>query len=598
MPSPQKPPIKYTSRDFDSIRNDLIEHAKRYYSSTFQDFNEASFGSLVLDTVAYIGDVLSFYVDYQANESFVDTAVELRNVIKHGKQTGYKYNNNPSSYGVLSCYVQVPANTVGVGPNLDYAPTLKRGSEFTSIYGTSFSLIDDIDFKKEANQIVVARANPTTGLPTYYAIKAFGRVKSGRLVQENVTLGEFVKFLRVKLNGSGVSEIDSVFDSEGNEYFEVDYLSQNVIHKSVLNKNSDRKDVNNILKPFVIPRRFVVEHVGDSTYLQFGFGSETELGSPSIAEPTNVILDLVGRDYISDISFDPSKLMKTDKFGVAPSNTKLSIFYRINDTSTTNASVDSVTEVSKPLLQFDDRSTLNSTKIGEVVNSLEVTNEEKIVGDIKNPDVNELKRLIIDSYATQNRAVTEQDYKSIIYSMPNKFGKIKRITLKKDKDSFKRNLNLFVVAENSAGNLSTATSTLKSNLKTWVSRYKMINDTVDILDAHIVNLGIEFVAVGEEEENKFDLLQRVINRIKKHLEVLPDIGENFNISDIYSVINKTRGVIDATSVKVVNKVGGVYSDVNHRVEANLEPSGRYLYVPENFIWEVKYPNSDILGTIK
>ena len=174
----RKTPIKYTSREFDSIKNDLIEHAKRYYPDTFKDFNEASFGALMLDTVAYIGDVLSFYLDYQVNESFLDSAVEYNNVIRLSRQMGYKYKANPSSFGTVAIYTIVPASTSGLGPDTDYLPLLRKGTQLSSTSGNTFMLDEEVRFDDPSNEIVVARTDTSTGLPSSYAIRSYGRIVS------------------------------------------------------------------------------------------------------------------------------------------------------------------------------------------------------------------------------------------------------------------------------------------------------------------------------------------------------------------------------------------------------------------------------------
>ena len=178
------PAIKYTSRDFNSIKQDLVEYAKRYYPDTFQDFSEAGFGSLMLDTTAYIGDILSFYLDYNANEAFLDTSLEYDNILKLGRQMGYKFNKNFSSTGIQSFFILVPANTSGQGPNTDFIPILKRGSKLSSDGGAQFILNEDVDFSNPTNEIVVARVNEDTGSPTYFAIKSSGQVISGELKEE------------------------------------------------------------------------------------------------------------------------------------------------------------------------------------------------------------------------------------------------------------------------------------------------------------------------------------------------------------------------------------------------------------------------------
>ena len=141
-----KRPISYTSREFNSIKEDLVNYAQRYYASTYKDFNEASFGAMMLDLVAYVGDQLSFYVDYQVNESFLDSAIEYNNVVRLARQAGFKINPSPSSYGTLTFYIEVPTTlAVGGTPDLNYAPALKAGSQFTSTGGGTFTLLEDVE---------------------------------------------------------------------------------------------------------------------------------------------------------------------------------------------------------------------------------------------------------------------------------------------------------------------------------------------------------------------------------------------------------------------------------------------------------------------
>ena len=226
--------IDYTSRDFDSIKKDLENYAKRYYPNTYQDFSEASFGSLMLDTVSYIGDILSFYVDYQTNESFLDSAVQYDNVVRHARQFGFRLPPSPASFGMLSFYLRVPGAAMGGGPNLSYAPVLQAGSTFGSLGGGSYTLLGDVDFGVATNQVVVADADSTTGLPTAYIIRAVGRAISGRGRVQAATVGDFERFLKIRLASANVTDVISVIDSEGHEYVQVDNLSQNIIYKAKL----------------------------------------------------------------------------------------------------------------------------------------------------------------------------------------------------------------------------------------------------------------------------------------------------------------------------------------------------------------------------
>jgi hypothetical protein len=595
--SKEKKPIKYTSRDFDSIKRDLVEYAKRYYPDTFRDFNEASFGSLMLDTVAYVGDVLSFYLDYNINETFLDSASEYDNIIRLSKQMGYKFKSNPSSFGLAAFYVIVPANSTGLGPDTNYLPILHKGTKLTSTSGNGFMLEEDVHFEDTSNEIVVARVDDTTGVPTSYAVRAYGKIASGIMEVEKITVGSFKKFRKVPLSSKNIADIISVVDSDGNEYFEVDYLSQNVIYKEVANRGADSTTVPSILKPMTVPRRFVVERSLNSINLQFGYGSTSELQSPSVVDPTNVVLQMHGRDYITDQSFDPSKLLKTDKFGISPTNTTLTISYRTNTPGNVNAAAGSVTQVAGPVVSFKDVTSLSNGTMSEVKNSIECFNDEPIVGDISLPTSEELRRRTIDHFATQNRAVTQQDYEALVYAMPEKFGSIKRCRITRDPDSFRRNLNLYVISEDSFGKLTATNTTIKENLKTWLGRVKMIHDTIDILDAKIANIGIEFEVVSGDQENRFDVLSNCVLKLKERFASPMYIGEPLYISEIYSILNKVRGVADTKNVKIVQKTGTNYASIRLDVESLVSADARYLSVPENVLLEIKYPDNDIKGAI-
>ena len=592
-------PIKYTSREFRSIKNDLVEYAKRYYPDSFKDFNEAGYGALFLDTVAYVGDILSFYLDFQANESFLNTALEYDNIVKLGRQAGFKFRGNPSSYGTATFFVLVPAATTGLGPDTRYMPILKRGSEFRAVGGTTFILNKNVNFKDSDNEVIVAQVDDTSGVPTSYAIRASGEVVSGEITEDIVNVAGFQKFLRVQLSSDKVTEVLSVTDAEGNEYFEVDNLSQNVIYKPVVNRNSDTDKVSSILRPFVVPRRFVVEQDSRKrTYIQFGYGSESELASESVADPRSVVLKTNGKNYTSDPSFDPAKLTETDKFGISPSNSKLVITYRTNTKNNVNVAARKLTKSSKPLFEFENLSSLDNSNVRFVVNSIEVTNEKPILGDVTYPSSEELKRRIFDHYAAQNRAVTKQDYVSTIYTMPPQYGLIKRACIVRDDDSFKRNLNIYVIAENSDASLTQANTTLKKNVRTWLNKNRMINDTVDILDARILNISIDFVILADMDTNKYDVLSTAISTLRNKLNTVGEIGEAFYISDIYKTLNAVDGVTDTQDVRITGKTGTNYSDLSFGLNTEMSPDGRYFSVPQDVIVEVKYPLQDIQGVIK
>jgi len=309
------------------------------------------------------------------------------------------------------------------------------------------------------------------------------------------------------------------------------------------------------------------------------------------------VLDMFGRDYITDTSFDPSKLLDTDKFGVAPSNTNIDITFRTVTAANANASVGTITKVGNTFVEFANDLLLEAGKRSDVVNSFEVYNEEPIIGDVSLPTTAELKRRTLDHFATQNRAVTQKDYEAVTYAMPERYGAIRRCKIVRDLDSVKRNLNLYVLGEDSDGNLASANNTVKNNLKTWLNQYKMMNDTIDIMDAKIINIQIEYTIVATHDSNKFDVLQATQDALKEKYANPTYIGEPFYISDIQTTLNKVEGVSDVKRVKVTQKVGGNHADFRFDIKANTSPDGRYIIMPQNVAFEIKFPDSDIKGTV-
>ena len=599
-----KPPINYTSRDYATIRNDLVNYAKRYYPTTFKDFSEASFGAMMMDMVAYVGDQLSFYADFQTNETFLDTAIRFENVIRLSNILGYKTVGAAQSTGQVALYVTVPANSLSRGPDLDYFPILRAGSLIGSGGGAGnggavYTLVEDVDFTNPNNQVTVASVDNSTGNPTFFAIKAYGTVISGQRFRDVTRVGDYLRFREVPLKQGNVSEVISVMDSQGNEYYEVDYLTQDVVMKQVKNINSDRIAVPYVMNLVPAPRRFVTNNtLQGTTFIQFGYGSEANLTNDVVADPADVVLDVTGRDYITDTTFDPAKLIQTDKFGVVPTNTTLIIEYIANNVSNVNAAAGTLTSAINPQFSFKNQGALNSTLVAQVQGSLEVDNEEPILGDTEPLLPDEVRERAFGTYAAQSRAVTRADYINLIYRMPSKFGKVFRCNVVRDTDSLKRNLNVYLMSQNIQGNLTVPNLTLKQNVKTWLNRYRMINDTIDVLEARVINIGINFRVLPALDVNRYQLLQDCVQKLQNdYINVKFNVGEAVYISEIYKLLNDVPGVVDTTNVELINKSGGAYSDVVYDIDSNLSDDGRFLLIPEDAVAEVLVPGTDISGVV-
>jgi len=212
--------------------------------------------------------------------------------------------------------------------------------------------------------------------------------------------------------------------------------------------------------------------------------------------------------------------------------------------------------------------------------------------------LSELRQRINDTFSSQNRAVTADDYEALVYRMPAKFGKVKRAKVLRDQDSFKRNLNLYLLSQNASGHLVPTNQVLKNNIKVWLNNYRMINDTIDILDPRIINFKINFTAVVDYSQDKFEALNIGITEIQDMFEQKLDIGEPIYITKIYDILNNLDEIVDVTNVKLELQTGGLYSDETLNLQEYISADGRILYAPENTIYELKYPDLDIKGTIK
>ena len=592
-------PISYTSRDFDSIKEELVNHAKRFYPDQVADFTQASFNSMILDSVAYVGDVLSYYLDYSVNESFLDTAIEIGNIRKHAKSAGFNYGGIAVAYGVIYAYVLVPANSTGTAPDRSYLGTLKKGAQFQSESGVTFTLLEDIRFSDPRCDFIASQFDDETGATTYFAVRGFGQISSGRLggVEIDLTAATFKKFRRIRIGGTGINEVVDVTDSEGNKYYQVDYLSQEVIYRETTNPLAAVEGVRSILKPFVTARRFVMEQDSTGTYLQFGFGSE-DSDDGGIADPAQVVLNLKARNHITDSSFDPNKMLGTDKLGVSPAGTRLKVIYKANDGTGSSVAANSVNQVNDALIEFDNENSLSNGIVAFIRGSLEVNNVDPITGDNSELDAEELRARTKTVFSSQNRAVTTTDYRAAIYRMPKSFGSIKRVQVIQDPNAINRRIAIYLLSQDENGHLISTHSRTKSNLKTWLNRYRAINDIVDVFDAKVLNFEIDFTLSVDIRYDTEVVLNSAIARVRDKYSKTFEIGEPIYINDIRNILSETKGVIDIRRLRIENKSTGVYSQ--HRVDFQSIKSrdGTIIIPPKNAIFELKYPDVDIKGVAR
>jgi hypothetical protein len=586
--------MNYLARDFSSIKNELKDYAKRYYSNDLADLSEASINSFMIESAAYIGDILSYYLDYQTNETFLATAIERKNVLNLAKSLGYKQRDTSSTTGKVAMYLLIPDNGNNE-PDYKRSPVIKKGTELRSVNGNLYTTIEDIKIDETVvgTNYVVARTNEV-GNPTYYAVKVYVPIISGKLSITNIDIGSFVKFNKVYLDDPRIAEVVSVVDSEGNVYYEVPNLAQNIVYKSIYNSESEPKY---ILKPISAQRRFVFDYDTSLPYLLFGgkqYRPDDDLTVDPVAEPTKFALNKYNNDYLQDEFFEPNKLLNGDSYGVGPENTTITVVYRANLTSNNNSSIGDITTVSNIQYSFDDPFITDSVS-STIISSIQVVNEEDIVGQNNEIEIEEIKDLAGNIYNAQNRAVTAKDYETLCYMMPQKYGAVKRVKAERDPTSLKNNINLYTVCIDQFGSLKKANTQIKENLKSWLSNYKIITDTVDILDAKIINLGINFTILVDPNADKIETLDKVQAQLQYVFSSKAQVGESFNILDIYREIRKIKDVLDIKDVKIRNITDIGYSSIPFNIQQNLTSDGNMIKIPRNAIYEIKNPKTDIIG---
>lgn len=566
-----------------------MDYARQFYPETLQDFSEASPGAMLLDMTALIGDTLAFYTDFQGNESVLDTARQVDNVYRLAKEKGYRDTGKASASGIIDIFILVPATSTGE-PDATYIPILKKDSSFVVMNtGATYLLTHDVNFADTTVRKVVASVN-SDGIPTFFAFKCSGNVISGAKYTQKVTVETFTNYFKVKLNNPLLSEILTVTDSNGNEYYQVEYLTQNVVYKYIKNTGANSTTVPFILAKFYAPRRFIIEQHDGFYYLVFGNGSVD-----SVTDPRNLVLDFSSRNYVSDRAIDPKNIIESDKFGIGPSNTILTIVYRANDSRKMGAGTRQLNKAINPLFDFSIYAT-DVAKKTAVASSIEVRNPKPISSVSQAVTVEDIKHRAYGAYSAQDRAVSKEDYIFQCYSMDPKLGAIKRANVYQDSNSFKRNLNICVIGQDEDDNLQVCPTELKTNLKTWLMHKKMINDTIDIENPVLINLGIEFV-VDTSESDKNKVFQKCMDKLRELYIEKFDIGESFSISKIYKTLNSIPEVIDCKKVKIFIKNGTGYASGSFDIYANLSKDGDYIHCPKNYIFEVKYIETDIIGSV-
>jgi hypothetical protein len=597
---------KYLNKDFDSLRSDLLEYARTFYPSRISDFSDASLGGLLLDMAAYVGDVMSFYLDRQFTELDPEFAVETSNIERLLINNGVEITGASSAVVDESFYIEVPAissNGVYV-PDSSSIPVILANTVIESDNGIQFTLQEDIDFNETLNDKLIAETvigSTTTDLPPIpltFIMNRKGICISGKSTQESFTIGnQFVPFRQITLSNVNITSIDSVYDSLGNTYYEVSSLSQDVVYKMVTNINQDSQQVSENLEILPAPYRFTksVDLNSRTTTLTFGGGSADTLEDDVIPDPSEFAIPLFGKTTFPRISINPQMLLNTKTLGIATTNTTITVNYRYDGGLNHNAEPQSIKTIRSLLMSFPNNPA--PAIAANVRSSTEVINYSRASGGDDAPSIDDLKAQIPNARNSQSRIVSKQDLLSRVYLMPANFGRVFRAGIRSNPNNPLAS-QLFIISRDANGNLIVSPDSLKDNLRIYLNEFRMISDAIDILDAPIINLKLSFEITADQQMNKQLILQNII----KKLQVLFDI-KNFQIdqsiviSDVVNTIFNNVGVISVNSYKFENNVGTVsgreYSDVYFNI--NTHTVRGLIVPPPGAIFEFRYPDFDIIG---
>ena len=605
--------INYLNKDFTEYRAQLINYAQSYFPTTYTDFSETSPGMMFIEQAAYVGDVLSFYLDNQIQENYVQYARQDNNLYQMAYMFGYKPTVTTLATTEVDFYQLVPSKLSGSEyiPDYDYALYVNANTTTSTRTGTptTFTIEDPIDFSVSSsdNPTTVSIAQITSGNPSQFLLKKTAKAFSGTINTTTVVVGSPQEFLTVNIDAANIAGIIDVFDSDGNEYYEVDYLGQDLIFDSIKNTNindpdnySAGNDTPYILKTKQVQNRFTSRFIDRGTLqLQFGSGNPNDTTEEIIPNSFNVGLGLPFQQSKLTAAYSPTNFVFTNTYGVAPSNTTLTIRYYTGGGTSANILANTLTNPNTSTIQFLNGG-LNQTLASTVFSSIATNNPIAASGGSDGDTIQEIRQNILANYGSQQRNVTADDYLVRTLSMPSKFGTIsKALTQKPDAKSANTTLDIFVLSQDINGNLATASSPLKENVKTYLNQYRMIGDTISIKDAFIINIGINFEIITLPNYNNNKVLENCILELQRYFNINRwQINQPILINPLFVLLDEVEGVQTVKKVEFSNLVGisKGYSQYAYDITGATQ-NGTIFPSLDPSIFEVKYPNTDIKGQV-
>ena len=608
--------IKYINRDFSDFRQRLIEYSKTYFPNTYNDFSPSSPGMLFMEQTAYVGDVLSFYLDNQLQENFIQYARQTNNIFELSYMFGYKPKTTSAAQATIDFYQQLPSITSGsiTLPDYSYAVTIDENTTVDSNSGgDSFIIQDKIDFSlsssEDPTEISVYQISGNS--PQYYLLKKSRNAISSTINSTTFDFTDPQPFQTINLSNSDIIKILDIFDSEGNQWYEVDHLGQEMVFQSKNNTNiNDPNAVANngttpsILELKKVQRRFATRFTSLSNLqIQFGSGTSTDNDEEIIPNPDNIGIGLPFKKDKLTSAYSPSNFLHTGTYGISPSSTTLTVRYLTGGGVTSNASQNTLTNLDTSLISFNNIN-LNSTTANYIFQSLSTSNPLAASGGKDGDTLEEIRQNSLSLIASQQRSVTADDYLIRALSMPSEYGAVAKAYIEQpkltdDQVSTIETLNLFCLSKDADGYLFPPSTLLKQNLRTYLSQYRIIGDNIEIRDAFIINIALNFEIIVLPEYNNNEVLIRCVEELKSHFEIDKwQLNQPIFLRDLFILLDKIKGVQTVKDITITNKAGTTtgYSPYAYDILGATQNQVIYPSLDPS-IFELKYPNQDIKGRV-
>jgi len=610
--TPTNRDIKYINRDFSELRQRLIEYSRTYFPNTYNDFSPSSPGMMFMEQAAYVGDVLSFYLDNQLQENFIQYAQQYNNIFDLAYMFGYKPKVTTAAQTTIDFYQQLPGKTVSgsVVPDYDYAMTVKENTQVSTQENISFIIEDKIDFSisisQDPTEVSVYQVAGNT--PQYFLLKKSRNAISATINTQTFTFNNFEPFTTINLSDNNIIKILDITDSDGNIWYEVDHLGQEMVLDSIKNTNINDPnkvdDVPYLLRLKKVQRRFATRFTSQQNLqIQFGAGSPNDIDEQITPNPNNVG---IGLPFLKDkltTAYSPVNFLYTNTYGISPSNTTLTVRYLVGGGVTSNIQSNTLTNILTENVVFNSFN-LNTTTGNYIFNSLAATNPLAASGGKTGDTLEEIRQNTLALISSQKRSVTADDYLIRALSMPSNYGSITKAHIEQPKltdnqVSTIETLNLYVLSQNFQGQLDYANITLKNNLRTYLSQYRMIGDNIEIRDAYIINIAVDFSIIVLPEFNNNEVLLSCINALKDYFNISKwQINQPILIRDLYVLLDKVKGVQTVKDISITNKAGTITGYSQYAYDISSATQNQVIYPSlDPSIFELRYPNTDIKGKV-